>query len=115
MNSVPCECREEEAENGSRVTIQCRYCDALDLLGLTRSDVENIPLLHECNKALAERGVRLSNQLEFARMKEHEARRCSYSDVVRRREAVYALRHLGFDETDVPRLAREYEKSKEKS
>ncbi len=108
---VPCNCREYLQEE-TIVTRECDYCTALELLELKRTDVENIPLIKECNQALAERGTRLQKALDSALGKERETRRVANSYMADKRQALYALRGAGIDETEAAALARKYEDEK---
>lgn len=108
MNRVPCSCTEEEAEPGFKRTLQCLFCNALEVLQITRSDIENLSLLKECNQALAERGVRLQKKAEIAQDKEREARRASRVALDQRRDAIYALRGAGIDEDKARLFSQHY-------
>ncbi len=104
---VPCHCSEYE-HRGVIKTNQCTRCDALELLRLTRSDVEHLPLLHACNRALSERCVRLEKERDGSLGKERETRRVANSYMADKRLAVYALREAGIDDNEAAVLAKRY-------
>jgi hypothetical protein len=105
---VPCYCTEYQHQ-GVISTKQCNECNALELLGLTRSDVEHLPLLYASNRALSERCVNLEKTRDFALKKERETRRVAGTYLGEKRKFVYALREAGIDEHAAAVLARMYE------